>query len=82
MPRPHKHPSITCYRKYRCRCEGRDEKHEGHEECLAVTTTWQRENRRRRGGRAGMRAGVKVRQVSQSLGEDELMRLRRAVGLV
>lgn len=75
MPAPHTHPSVHCYKHHRCRCDG----------CRTITMAWQREWRRRRQAVDWVsQRETKARRLARvnPLGEDELMRLRRAVGLI
>jgi hypothetical protein len=69
MPRPHVHPSVSCYKKHRCRCE----------ECRAMATAAQRRQRTRARDDNWVPA---ARRMSRPLDEDEVMRLRRQVGLI
>jgi hypothetical protein len=72
--KPHEHPSIYCYKKWGTRGCGRPH---DHDECREKAVTWQRENRRKHGGRRGA-ANATLR--SSSLSPEELAKLRKQVG--
>jgi len=77
VPRPHKHPSLTCYKTHGCRCD----------ECRELANETQRQTRKRareRGARwdgHGNLIGGAPYEGARPLSADELLKLRRAVGL-
>lgn len=75
MPRPHTHPSLTCYKTHGCRCDA----------CKKLAAEAQRitrSNARQRAGRpyVGVKAADLVGR-ARPLDGEEVVRLRRLVGL-
>lgn len=64
MPLPHTHPSVTCYKVHKCRCD----------ECRELANQAAREHRQRKRQR-------EITGTPFALPPDEIIRLRRLVGL-
>lgn len=79
-PPKHEHPSVGCWRRHGCRCEeGSTERHVGWDACRVASNEWAKEHRKKT---TVVRKASDTRRKTARLSEDELVKLRRAVGLI